>query len=467
MTTTPTNHTKSDQPIREGMAPGPRGWEWLQWIVKLRSDPLEAMQSLVEEYGDIVSFYHPGVRTMAFLVTSPPALKKILQDHQKNYQKARTYRALEPVLGKGLLTSDGSHWLKQRRTIAPMFHRESIQNFAAMMVDQTRVMLERWNEYEENEQRFDLSREMTRLTFGIIGRSLFSADLEGEADRVGESLEILRRDARYRAESLFPMPSDVPTSWNRRVQRAREVLFGIVDDLIEERRDMESPPMDLLTMLLRARDEETGQEMSDKQVRDEVMTFLLAGHETTANALTWTWVLLSRHPDVHKRLHERVRDAGDLSGDPFETLSRLPYLDRVLSESLRLYPPAWAIERTPVEDDEWNGYAVPSGSHVIIPIHTIHHHPGLWEDPERFRPSRFEDDATGGESDFRYLPFGAGGRQCIGKEFARMEARIALALAVGKYRLKNVVDRVEHEAAITLHPDGEVPFILHRWSDTS
>jgi cytochrome P450 len=445
--------------------PGPRGLPLLGSLVDfVWGDPIRTVLDALREHGDVVRFrfgpYH------FYVVNHPDHIRHVLQENRQNYVKSINYETLVPVLGRGLLTNEGERWLRQRRLIQPGFHRQRIAGLATEMTTQTAAMLTHWQQYEASGEAFDVAQEMMRLTFAIVGRTLFSVDLSGEAEAIGPALTVALEWANDRTVQLVRLPLSVPTPANRRVLRAIETLDAMVFRIIEERRRRPAGGHDLLSMLLEARDERTGEGMSDQQLRDEVMTLVLAGHETTANALTWTLYLLSKHPTVARRLRAEVVGVLGERVPTSDDLPQLPYTLRVIEEALRLYPPAWWIERQSVRADEIGEYSIEPQAFVAIVPYAMHRHPTYWDNPEGFDPDRFAPERAADRPKFAYLPFGGGPRQCIGNGFALMEAQLVLAMLMQHYRLDLVPGHpVEPEPLVTLRARHGVRVTAHRWNE--
>lgn len=434
-------------------------------IPALRADAPGFLLRRRAELGDVFSF-RIGPRRRLF-VAHPDAIERVLVGNNANYRKHSVYRKLRPLLGDGLLTSDGQRWLRQRRLIQPVFHRRRIAAFGEAMTASTRALLGgRWARAAEEGRPLDVAAEMMRLTLTIVGRTLFSADVSGDAETVGRALSVSLRHANGRMRALVDLPERVPTPANRRFLRSRRALDALVYGLIAERRrqGLATAPNDLLTLLLEAGDGAEGAErMSDRQIRDEAMTLFLAGHETTANALAWAFLLLARHPAERRRLEAELD--GVLGGrvPTAEDLGDLQRTERVVKEAMRLYPPAWAIGRRSLTGDVLGGYAVPGGTDVLISAYVTHRHPELWEDPEGFDPDRFLPERSADRHRFAYLPFGGGPRQCIGNGFAMMEATLVLATVAQRYRLALVPgSEVALEPTVTLRPRHGLPMRLER-----
>jgi cytochrome P450 len=391
-----------------------------------------------------------------FMVTDPDAVEHVLHTNQKNYRKPALFtRTVGRLAGLGILTSEGETWLRNRRLIQPAFHRQRIAAMVAVMADAAGRTADRLAEASRAGRPVDMLAEMTRMTLGVATRTLFSADVRGESDEIGKAVREAFEHVSGLMHSPVTAPDWVPTPRNRRFHRARAKLDHLVYGLIRERRRTGADAGDLLSTLLLARDEETGAAMTDRQVRDEVLTLLLAGHETTAAALAWAWYLLAENPDAAGRLRA---EAEALLGDRPPTsddLLRLGYARMVFEESLRLYPPAWGQPRQAIADDEIGGYFVPRGS-IVGPCQWVtHRRPDLWDEPERFDPERFAPGRSEGRHRFAYYPFGGGGRVCVGATFATAEAQVALTVLGRRFDLALVPGRaVEPDPTFTLRPRG-------------
>jgi len=400
----------------------------------------------------------------AYVFYHPDQVKHVLQENHRTYQKNfPNMKAAQEIFGNGLFTNDGESWLHQRRLMQPSFHHQKLTSFGRLMTEATTALLEQWREAAPGETPLDIWVEMARLTLRIAGQALFSHDLSNEADRIGRTFTTLGPLISRYTSLPFP-PLWVPTPGNRRLLAGLNALNAVVYAIIDERRkrpgDLDGS--DLLGMLLCAQDEETGEGMSDQQLRDEVLTLLLAGHETTAAALTWAWYLLAQHPEVECRLHtelgtvlgERLPTAGDLDA--------LPYTRMVIQEAMRLYPPAFGFTRFAITPDDLGGYHLPANSVVFLSAYCTHRHPAFWEEPDVFDPERFTPERSAGRPRFAYFPFGGGPRQCIGNAFAMMEAQLVLATVAQRYSLRLVPGhRVEPFVQLTMRPRSGLPMTLH------
>ena len=417
---------------------------------------LDALVRWRDAYGDVVRLRF-GLMT-AHVISDPELVRQVLQERHRIYQKTtRGVYKLRLVLGLGLLTSDGDYWLRHRRIAQPAFHRRRIAGFADCMVGAAAEEMGRWTP----DERFDLHASMMRLTLRVVADTLLGADIAARvAEEVAAAVDTLVADTHRRINSIVDLPLHVPTFRNLRFTRAVGRLDEIVLELVRERRRNPQPTDDLLSMLLEARDEETGESMDDAQLRDEVMTIFLAGHETTANALTWSLYLLSLHPDVRRRLEQEVDRVLEGRAPGHADFALLPYTKQVIQEAMRLYPPAWMTARTPTQDDELGGFFIPKESLVFVCPWVVHRHPDHWQHPEGFDPDRFAERCSAGRHRYAYFPFGGGPRVCIGQGFAMLEAVLILAAITQRWRL-NLYPGFEAvpDPLITLRPRGGVPVI--------
>jgi cytochrome P450 len=436
--------------------PGPNSTKRTNFSGQLgavRRDPLGFFTHCARTYGDITGMRYFNFHV--FFINNPEYIEDVLVNNARKFHKGRVLRANKGVFGEGLLTSEGNFWLRQRRLAQPAFHRGRIAAYAETMVRYTERLLETWCDGEER----DLHQEMLRVTLQIVGKTLFDADVAGDAKEVGESLELLLELSADFARDIF-IPSWLPTPKNIRKARAIKKLDKIIYRIIEERRKSRHDAGDLLSMLLTARDED-GSSMTDKQLRDESITLFLAGHETTANALSWTWWLLAQNPAAEKKLHAELD--GVLSGKAptLDDVAKLKYTENVLTESLRLYPPAWGTARVAIEEHEIGGYKVPKGTGISLTQWTMHRDPRWFDAPEEFRPERWEDGLAKRLPRFAYFPFGGGPRQCIGNTFALMEATLVLATTAQRYRFRLVAGHpVVPLPSITLRPRHGIRAVL-------
>ncbi|MCX4247963.1 cytochrome P450 [Paraliomyxa miuraensis] len=461
----------------DGLPPGPSGRNPFAVLALLR-DPLLHLTRAREQYGDATCFRVGPLRFVS--VANPDYAHHVLVGNHRNYVKSRNYAGLRLVMGDGLVTSEGEHWKRQRKLAQPAFHRQRLAALADTMSECVGERLDQWD--QRAPANVDVHEEMMQLTLRIVGRTLFGTDLGTDLGALGPAVTTCMHKANEYAESLVRIPLWVPTPSNLRFGRAKRTLDAIVHGIIEQRRtDLsrgEAPRDDLLGMLMaatdedaaevaRSEDESTG--MTNQQLRDEVMTLFLAGHETIATAMSWTWMLLHQHPEVAARVREEATSVLGGRAARFEDLPRLVYTGQVIDEVLRLYPPAWIVERQALAEDRLGPHRIPAGTVVATAPWVFHRHPALWKDPLRFDPDRFAPDAPASLRErhkLAYMPFGAGPRICIGNHFALMEAKIILATVIQRYAVE-VFDpeSIGFDPAVTLRPRGGMRGRLHRLAD--
>jgi len=427
---------------------GPRGLPIAGNVFDALRDPLELFMSGTRDYGDVVGYHM--LHYDYVLLTNPEAIRHVLVENHKNYEKSRNYIGLKQVLGQGLVTSEGELWRRQRRLAQPAFHRERIQSFVRSMSECTADMLSRW----ENEDQLDVHKEMMRLTFRVVGRALLSRDLDGDASAIGEALTIGLHWANDYAETLFPIPPSVPTLKNLRFKKAIKTFDDLIFRTIEERR-RDGHKDDLLSMLLEARDEETGEAMSDNLLRDELITMVSAGHETTANALSFALYLLSKHPEWLRAVRDEAKTVlGDRLPE-IDDVKKLQIASMVMEETMRLYPPVWVFERRALQADRFEQFEIPKDATVGISPYVLHRSSKHWENPEGFDPTRFEPCAKETRHKYAYMPFGGGPRTCIDNVFALTEATIVLSMIARRFRLDLLPGHtMDLDALVTLRPKG-------------
>jgi len=419
-------------------------------------DPLAFFGNLARTYGDVSHVHMSGEHL--FLFNHPQLIKDVLATNQRNFLKGRGLERARRLIGRPLLTSEGALHLTQRRLMQPAFHRDRIASYASVMTGHADRVQRSWHDGAT----IDAAQEMNRLTLGIVGKTLFDADVDAQAKSVGTALSAVMSSFWMTMLPFFDVMEHLPLPVFRRSRQGRAELDAIIYGMIAERRRHPSDRGDLLSMLLMAQDEEgDGGGMTDEQVRDEAMTIFLAGHETTANALAWTWYLLSGAPDVEARLHEEVDRVLGGRLPTVEDLPNLPYARKVLNEAMRLYPPAWIMNRQVVEEHEVGGHTLPVGAVVLIFPYQIQRDPRFWTEPDRFDPDRWTPEADAKREMYAYIPFGAGPRMCIGEAFAWMEAHVVLATLAQRWRPRPKPGHVvKTEPKVNLRPKGGLPMVL-------
>jgi cytochrome P450 len=437
-----------EQHLKPRYPPGPRRLIPLSGLLAYRKGPLPFFQNLAAQYGDI-SYFRLGPQE-AFFLNHPDYIKDVLVTNHQNFIKGLALQRAKRLLGEGLLTSEGDFHRRQKRLAQPAFHRARIATYAEVMTDYALQTRERWHDGDT----LDMSEEMMRLTLGIVGKTLFDADVVSEAQQVGEAMTVVMDLFNTITIPFFELLQKLPLPQLRRFDQARARLDAIIYRLIEERRRSGEDRGDLLSMLLLAQDTEgDGGVMSNEQLRDEVMTIFLAGHETTANALTWTWYLLSQNPAAEAKLHSEIDQVLQGRLPTFADVSQLKYTEMVLAESMRLYPPAWALGRLALEECEIAGYVVPKKSLVLMSQFVMHRDPRYFPDALRFDPDRWTAAARESRPQFSYFPFGGGPRRCIGEGFAWMEGILLIAAIAQHWQMRLVESHpVALKPVITLRP---------------
>lgn len=427
-------------------------------LLDLRTDRLAFLLGMSRRCGNIGAFY-AGSRPV-ILLNDPHLIGVVLLDQAQYFEKTdnvRNYLGL--VVGNGLLTSLNSFHARQRRLMAPAFQHRRIASYADIITAYAERTVSLWT----NGREIDVSHEMMRLTLSVVARALFDTDLEKEADEIGAALTAAMRYAVNEFTTLVHLPSSWPTPANRRFREARSHLDSIVYNLIQKRRSSGESRGDLLSALLQAHDEDDGTFMTDRQVRDEAMSILMAGHETTATALSWTWFLLAQHPEVYQRLRHEVQGALRGRSPTYADLPYLPYTLQVFKEAMRIYPPVWAISRQASRPVTIGHYSLPPGSVVTISPYVLHRRPDYFPSPERFQPERFAPEAEKRIPRHAYLPFADGPRVCIGSHFAIMEGHLVLATLAQRVILDlQQGQRVIPEPLITLRPRGGLKMRVRR-----
>ena len=416
-----------DQQLAPIAPPGP---PWHNMWEAIRSNPPTYMLKIFKEYGAILKFR--GAFPV-YSINDPESVRTILTKAWPEFTKETIdYKVISTVFGNGLVTNDGPNWAHQRKLIQPVFSSKSVNGFDSIISSVTRNALDAWMKNEGTDIWLD--REMSRITFQIVSRTLFGADIDDVADEMIDILMLLnihplRLDALLR---LFPR---IPTPSNRRFKAANSRLDEIVYSLIKSHQESDNESNDMVGRLLAAVDPETGKGMSKTQIRDEVVTLMLAGHETSSTGLTWTFYLLSKHPEIEKKLLDELTAVLQGRVPNSDDLSQLPYLKQVVQESMRLYPPVWGIARRSKKINNFCGYTIPANSYIAITPYILHRHPDHWVEPSIFNPDRFESGQNKSRHPYAYLPFGAGPRACIGAGMAMLEMQLILAQILPIFKL--------------------------------
>ncbi len=409
---------------------GPKG-TWIGGnLAEFRKGRLDCLVRYAREYGDMVKLRFFNRRI--YLVNHPDLIEEVLVTQSKHFIKHFALRLNPVVLGKGLLTSEGDFWLRQRRLSQPLFLKNRLAGYAPAMVTATQRLLAEWKAGEAR----DIHDEMMRLTLAIAAKTLFNTEVNSDAHAVSHAMAVMQNNFLERFNSLYPVPLWIPSPGNLRARRATRQLDEVLFRIIRERRAENVDKGDLLSVLLHARDEDDGRGMDDRQVRDEAMTLFLAGHETTALVLSWAWYLMARHPEAEQRLWAELDELLAGRTPTVDDWPKLKFTEMIALESMRLYPPAYLIGREATVDCAIGGYAVPRGMTLLMPQWVVQRDPRFYDEPERFRPERWGEERMKSLPKFAYFPFGGGPRVCIGQQFAMMELVLILATLAQKFRFR-------------------------------
>jgi cytochrome P450 len=444
---------------RDLVAPGPRGSLLLGVAQDLQRDQLGTFERAVAEYGDVVRLVvgPPGRRVALHLVSHPDGVQQVLTNGPEGYTKGTPfYREIAAYAGDGVLTSDGQRWRQQRRTLAPLFTHRRTDRHVAAMVAEAHLLAQRWAAPARRHPQVDLHAELTDYTLRVVGRILFGANVEDAIPTIRETFPILSEHIRRRARNPLRLPRHWPTPGQRRASHAQRSLYQVVDAIIDQRGHAPGDEADLISRLLAARDPQTGAPLSGRDVRDQILVFLLAGHETTSTALTFTLHLLGQHPQTQRRVQQEVDTVLGGRAPTADDLGKLVHTTTAIKEAMRLYPPVHSLGRLTPTGDRIGGYQIPPGSVVILSPWVTHRRPDLWPDPHRFNPDRFHPTTAATHHRYAYLPFAGGPRGCIGEHFAMTEAIIATAVLLGAYTLETAPAPIALTTGLTLRPAGPV-----------
>ncbi|GAB4378857.1 MAG: cytochrome P450 [Elainellaceae cyanobacterium] len=428
--------------------PRPKGTPIWGHTIAFSQDPLGFLTHCGREYGEIVPLRFGAAR--AFLLIQPAHIEQVLKEQRGLTKNSPAWNALKTLVGEGLLTSDGEFWARQRRLMQPVFHQQRITGYGETMVAYTEALLQTWQDGEIR----DIHHDMMQLTLNIVTKTLFNVDMQGtEAQTVAHALDVAMEWFLSRRKQAFLPLAWIPTPMNQRYKKALQDMDQVLYQLIQQRRQSQEKPGDLLSMLIAVKDEVDGSQMSDLQLRNELATLMLAGHETTANALSWSWMLLAEHPDVYQRLIQELDTVLAGRSPTVADLPRLPYCHWVIKESMRLYPPVFSIARTTANPYNLAGYSIPANSILIFSPWVMHRSDRYFVNPEQFQPERWANDLEKQLPKGVYFPFGDGARICIGKGFALMEAVLLLATIAQNFQLTLVPDHpIALFPSITLRP---------------
>jgi cytochrome P450 len=457
--------TRASRETLADTIPGPRGLPFLGVLPGLRRDPLGTLIRAARDYGDVVAL--PAGPRRVYLVNHPDHIHRVLQDNHRNYGLPGHYRMLRPVFGKALFTSEGESWRRQRDVLQPSFRLSALRELAPVVATEAERLLARFEQASAGGAPVDVAEVTPEFTLNVASRALFGAELGDRAPGLARDVRLLMEEATRRAMALVPFAADLPSARNRRFARALARLDTAVAGIVVARRQASSPAhsADLLARLMAAADAERDADAAARELHDQVKMMLVSATATTANALTWTWYLLSRHPHAETRLRREVADVlgGGVPGAA--DLERLTYVRMAVQEALRLYPPTWRVARTALGPDTFGRYRIPAGAIIVFSPYLVHRHKDAWKSPDAFDPERFSAERSRGRPQFSYIPFGGGPRACIGAQLATMEAQIAVAMAAQRFRMRPVVNfAVEIEAITTMRPRAGLWMRLERTS---
>lgn len=422
--------------------------------------PLELLERLISRYGDVCSFRLGTTRIV--LLSHPRDVKRVLQQNAKNYDRSSTaHKMARTLFGDGLATSvGGESWRRHRRLMQPSFHYQRVAAMSEHMLAEIRSTLDNWERLAPAQEPINANDEMRRLTLRIVARALFGLQDEEVLLRFGNAVDTMDHELAAYVQLPF-VPLSVPTAGHRRFWSGMRAIEEILDDTISRHLDERVDRGDLLSMLIETKDEDTGERLTNRQLRDEVFVMLFAGHETSANVLTWVWYRLGLHPDVQKRVQQEVDH--ELGGQPptLADCSKLAYTRCVIEETMRLYPQVSLGWRRAIEEDELGGYRIPAGTDVTYSTYHMHRHPDYWDDPESFQPDRFAPEQAERRDRSAYIPFGAGPHLCIGNQFAMTEMLLIIASTIQRFRLElTSTTTIAPKPLITLGPERTVPIRL-------
>lgn len=440
------------------LPPGPKGNLIFTERKALKNDVVGLLQRTITKY--------PGVSRLKIgpmnivIVSKPEYIERVFTDTEY-FSKGKENFKMRFLLGLGLLTNEGQFWLKQRRLMQPLFHKQRLQGFVQSITQCTAEMLSDWDSRKATQ--LDIHEEMTKVTLGIVSRTLMSTDASGEFKKVSDALEMLMKGLTRRNRGIIAFPYWVPTPMNIQMKGNRKLLWDAMYNMIAARRASTQKFDDLLTMLMEVEDADTAERMTDEQLKDELITMFLAGHETTANAMSFAFYLLAKNPEARQRVAQEYTALATEGVMDYQDLGKLDYTTRVVKEAMRLYPPAWGILREALHDTIIGGYRIKKGDSLVVAPYAMHRDPLYWDSPEKFDPDRFLPENIKQQHKYTYFPFGGGARMCIGTNFAMMEMQILLGLVASRYSFGLVNDtQLELEPLITLRPKNGLVLGIER-----
>lgn len=442
-------------------APGPEGYPLIGAMPLLRKDPLHFLLEAVRRHGDVVSLGGFPWQKYYF-INNPLDIESIFKERHKGYVRGANFQLMRDLAGSGVFLAEGDAWRRQRKLMQPSFHMQHLTRMVDTMNGVAADMVKKWRQVARDGQAIDIERDLAHLALDIAVKTLFGTEVAEHAAAVRRSVQVALGHLYDRVWSLYNLPTFIPTPANRRYRQAVATINSVVYEIIAGRRQSGELGGDVLSMLLGVQDEETGEGMTDRQIRDEVVTLMVAGHETTALAMSWTLHLVSQHPEIERRLHEEIDAVLEGRQPTLADLPRLQYLNMVFKESLRLYPPFWMYTRSPLEDTAIGGHSIAAGSILVFSPYVTHRHPGYWKNPEAMDPERFTPESSAHRPLFAYFPFGHGPRQCIGQRMAELECLLTLATVLANLSPHRVPGRrVEPDPGISLRPKHGIWMTLH------
>jgi cytochrome P450 len=435
-------------------------------LAEYSRSPIRFLTDTVRQYGDVV---RAQIGTAVLhLITHPRDVQSVFQDRAENYPRSWLYYIFEIGVGKGVLSTKGETWRQQRATLDPAFAPPQLAAYVPLATEATAAMLGRWQPLAQSGQPVNMTSEMMRLTLQFLSRLVLGVDLSGEGDERGQALATMQQYMNRRIVSRWPSLPSLPTPGNLRLHRALRLFDHFVYALIAERRRNPGPPTNLVEMMVTGRDPQTGQQLSDQQLRDNIMAFFMAGHETLAQPLAWAWYHLSRSPALRQQLHEEATRV--LGGRPatLQDLPQLRFAQMVVQETLRLYPSVWVFTRQAVQDDELGGFFIPAGSIIVLCPFLTHRHATFWPNHDTFDPARFAPERSAGRHPFAYCPFAGGPHRCIGDELAMIALSLMMAMIAQSYLPQLVNDiPIEPKAGVTVRPGGPVMMTVRKMDNHS
>ena len=449
------------------LPPTARGESFIGSARDLVKEPLAFFESYIPKYGDVfqlksIFFRFKSEFERVVIVSNPEMVKHIMQDNNRNYIKSYGYRVLKVLLGEGLLTSEGDFWRKQRKLIQPGFHKERLSSFVQIYTDLGQELVNKWNQVEEGAE-VNVSKDFIVTTLNIVSRSMFSTDVADAMEVVNKEFDYANERLIERIKNPFPMPLWMPLPKTAREKKSYDAIKNVVAEIIEKRQSSNHQYDDLLAMLMEIEDADTGEKMSNQQIQDEVITIFLAGHETTAVALTWLAHCLDENPEIVEGLLEEEKKVLNGRVPTIDDVRSLEYTRMVIDETLRLYPPAWIIGRHSLGSDKLGEFDIPKNTNCLIPVYYIHRDPKHWNEPLKFKPERFNKENSKGRHKFVYFPFGGGPRLCIGNNFALMEMQVIIPMIVRAFKFKKSKDfQIKKEPLITMRPAQHMKMTMEK-----